>query len=133
MTKSEIKKYHRIIGYVNLILSLLYLIFSRENEWMERIFAVIAINLGYHMMYFFFSGIYKGSMRMRTHNEFNKNIGGIMLRVFAVLGMFASIILLYVFVSKVISFDEYLNLYMMCIPFGFFLGAYSLWTDIKSE
>jgi hypothetical protein len=72
-------------------------------------------------------------MRMRNHNEFNKNIGGIMLRVFAVLGMFASIILLYVFVSKVISFDEYLNLYMMCIPFGFFLGAYSLWTDIKSE
>ena len=133
MTKSEIKKYHKIIGYVNLILSLLYLIFSRENELIERIFAVIAINVGYHMMYFFFAGIYKGSTRMRNHNEFNKNIGGIMLRIFAIFGMLASIFLLYVFVSNVISFHDYLNLYMICIPFGFFLGAYSLWIDIKKE
>jgi hypothetical protein len=133
MTKSEIKKYHQIIGYVSLILSLLYLIFSCENELIERIFAVIAINVGYHMMYYFFSGIYRGSTRMRNHNEFNKNIGGIMLRIFALFGMFASILLLYVFASNAIAFDEYLNLYMICIPFGFFLGAYSLWTDIKSE
>ncbi|WP_299799514.1 hypothetical protein [uncultured Maribacter sp.] len=133
MTKSEIKKYYKIIGYVNAILSLLYLLFSIENELIERFFFAIAINIVYNMMYFFFAGIYKGTMRTRNHNKFNKNIGGIMLRIFAFSGMLVSIFLLYILVSNVISFHEYLNLYMICIPFGFFLGAYSLWIDIKKE
>ncbi|MFT6127682.1 MAG: hypothetical protein ACJAVA_002175 [Flavobacteriaceae bacterium] len=133
MTKSEIKKYHQIIGYLNLILSLHYLIFSRENHLIERVFAVIAINVGYHMTYYFFSGIYRGSTRMRNHNEFNNNIRGIILKIFATFGIFASIFLLSVFISNTICFDQYLNLYAICIPFGFFLGAYSLGTHLKNK
>jgi hypothetical protein len=133
MTKSEIKKYLQIIGYVNLILSLHYLIFSRENELIERIFAVIAINVGYHMMYFFFAGIYESSIPTGNHNEFNNNIRGIIHKIFATFGIFASIFLLSVFISNTICFDQYLNLYMICIPFGFFLGAYSLGTHLKNK
>ena len=132
MTKSEIKKYHRIIGYLNLILSLIYLLFSRE-ELIERVFAVIAINVVYHMMYYFFDGIYKDTTSMRNHNQFNKIVGRIMLRIFAVFGILASIFLLYIFATNAIHLDDYLNLYVICIPFGFFLGAYSLWTDIRKE
>ena len=85
------------------------------------------------MMYYFFNGIYKYSTRLRNHNQFNKVVGGVMLKIFAVFGILASIFLLYIFASNAIHLDDYLNLYMICIPFGFFLGAYSLWTDIRKE
>jgi hypothetical protein len=133
MTKSDIKKYHRTIGFLNLILSILYLIFSRDSELIERLFAVLAINIGYHMLYYFYAGIYKGSTQMRNNNSFNKNIGGIMLGIFAMFGMLASVFLIYVFISNAISFNEYYRLFAICIPFGLFLGSFSLWTDIKNE
>ncbi len=133
MTKSDIKKYYRIIGYVNLVLSILYLIISRENELTERIFAVITINVGYHMLYIFYAGIYNGTTRFRKKNNFNRNTGGMMLRIFAMFGMLASFFLIYVFISNAISLNEYYRLFTICIPFGLFLGSYSLWTDLKEE
>ena len=87
----------------------------------------------YHMLYLFYSSIYKGSTKMISNNSFNKNVGGIMLGLFALFGMLASFFLIYVFVSNAISFNEYYRLFAICIPFGLFLGAYSLWTDIKNE
>ncbi|EDP70744.1 hypothetical protein FBALC1_08293 [Flavobacteriales bacterium ALC-1] len=133
MTKSGIKKYHKIIGYLNLILSVLYLIFSRESELIERLFAVLAINVGYHMVYYFFAGIYKGTKLTRSHNDFNKSIGGIMIGLFAIFGFLASIFLIYIFVHDAITMNEYYRLFAICIPFGILLGAYSLWIDIRNE
>lgn len=133
MTKSDIKKYYRLIGYLNLILSILYLFFSRDRELTERLFPAIAMNIGYHMCYYFYAGIYKRTKKMRILNNFNKNIGGMVLRVFAVFGMFASFFVIYLFVSDAISLNEYHRLLALCIPFGLLLGSYSLWTDIREE
>ena len=133
MTKTEIKKYHKLIGYLNLILSILFLIFSRENELTERLFAVLAINVGYHMLYYFFSGIYRGTEKMRSYNDFNKNIGGIMIGMFAIFGILTSIFLAYIFLSDAMANNEYERLFAICIPFGILLGAYSLWIDIRDE
>ena len=133
MTKSNIKKYHKLIGYLNLILSIFYLIFSRESELTERLFAVLAINVGYHMLYYSFAGIYKGTKRMRSHNDFNNSIGGIMIGMFAIFGFLASIFLTYIFVSEAITYNEYYRLFAICIPFGILLGAYSLWIDVRDE
>ncbi len=133
MTKPEIIKYHKIIGYLNLILSILFLIFSRENELTERFFTVLAINVAYHMLYYFFSGIYRRTEKMRSHNDFNKSIGGIMIRIFAMFGILASILVAYIFVSDAITNNEYYRLFAICIPFGILLGAYSLWIDIQND
>jgi len=133
MNKSEIKKYYKRIGYLNLILSILFLIFSREIELTERLFAVLAINVGYHMLYYFFSGIYKRTKRMRSHNDFNKSIGGIIIGMFAIFGILASVFLAYIFVSEAITYNEYFRLFAICIPFGILLGAYSLWIDVRNE
>jgi hypothetical protein len=133
MTKSEIKKYHKLIGYLNLILSILYLIFSRESELTERLFAVLSINVGYNIPYYFFAGIYKGTKRMRNNNDFNKSIGGIMIGMFAMFGIIASVFLTYIFVSEAIAYNEYYRLFAICIPLGILLGAYSLWIDLRDE
>lgn len=133
ITNFDIKKYYKKIGYINLILSLLSLFFMRENDWQEKIMAVIGINLAYHMLYLFYSSIYISSTKMRDNNSFNKNVGGIMLGLFAMFGMFGSFILIYVFISNAISSNEYYRLFTICIPFGLFLGAYSLWNDIKKK
>jgi hypothetical protein len=133
MTKSDIKKYHKLFGYLNLILSIVYLLFSQESELTERLFAVLSINGGYHMAYYFFSGIYKGTKRMRSHNDFNKSIGGIMIGMFAMFGILGSIFLAFIFVSDAITNNEYYRLFAICIPLGISLGACSLWIDIRNE
>ncbi|MBU2930262.1 hypothetical protein [Winogradskyella psychrotolerans] len=133
MTDFDIKKYYKIIGYINLGFSLLSLFFMRENDWQDRIIAVIGINMAYHMLYLFYSSIYINSTKMRSNNSFNKNVGGIMLGLFAMFGMFGSLFLIYIFIYSAISSNEYYRLFTMCIPFGLFLGAYSLWNDLKKE
>ena len=133
MTDFDIKKYYKIIGYINIAFSLLSLFFMRENDWQERIIAVVGINMAYHMLYLFYSSIYLNSTKMRRNNSFNKNVGGIMLGLFAMFGMFGSLFLIYIFINSAISTNEYYRLFTMCIPFGLFLGAYSLWNDLKKE
>ncbi|WP_417799751.1 hypothetical protein [Tenacibaculum sp.] len=99
----------------------------------ERFFTVLAINVAYHMLYYFFSGIYRRTEKMRSHNDFNKSIGGIMIRIFAMFGILASILVAYIFVSDAITNNEYYRLFAICIPFGILLGAYSLWIDIQND
>tara|TARA_R110002033_G_scaffold170552_1_gene213327 strand:+ start:168 stop:479 length:312 start_codon:yes stop_codon:yes gene_type:complete len=102
-------------------------------ELKERIIAVIAINIGYHMLYLFFSNIYGDTSRMRMNNNFNNVGGGIMLKLFSVFGIITSITITYFFISNVISQKEYYGLFAICIPIGLFLGAYSLWTKLNNE
>ena len=129
--ESDIKKYYKIFGYINLIFSILLIIFLRDIALKERIFALITINVGYHMLYWFFSSLSKDSTRM--NNNFNKIIGTGMLKLFAVFGIICSFLIFYIFFSNAISQKEYIGLFGICIAIGLFLGAYSLWTDLKNE
>ena len=131
MNENDIKKYYKIFGYINLFFSLLPLFFFLDIDFTERIITVITINVGYHMLYWFFSGLSKDSTRM--NNNFNRIIGTAMLKVFAIFGILCSFIIIYSFISKAISEKEYIGLFGICISFGLFLGAYSLWTDLKNE
>ena len=131
MNQTDIKKYYKNFGYLNLILSILFIIFSREIELTERIIGAIVINIGYHMLYLFFSRISQDSTR--TNNNFNKNVGGIMLKLFSIFGIISSLLIIYVFFSKAISLNEYYSLFAICIPFGLFLGSYSLWINLNNE
>lgn len=133
MTLIDIKKYYKKIGYINLILSLLFAVFSWELKFTERIIAVIAINIGYHMLYLFFSNIYGDSTKMRMHNKFNNIGGGIMLKLFSIFGMVCSLIIMVTFISNSISQKEYYGFFTLGIPFGLFLGAYSLWLNLNNE
>ena len=131
INQSDIKKYYKIFGYVNLIFSILLVIFLTDIDLKERIFALIAINVGYHMLYLFFSSLSKDSTRM--NNSFNKVMGTGMLKIFAVFGIVCSFTIIYFFIAKTISEKEYGGLFGICIPFGLFLGAYKLWTDLNNE
>ena len=107
------------------------MIFLTDIDLKERIFALIAINVGYHMLYLFFSSLSKDSTRM--NNSFNKVMGTGMLKIFAVFGIVCSFTIIYFFIAKAISEKEYVGLFGICIPFGLFLGAYKLWTDLNNE
>ena len=131
MNQSDIKKYYKKFGYINLTLSVLFAITPIDMDLKERIIAVIAINVGYHMLYMFFSSLSKKPTRM--NNNFNKIVGTGMLKLFSIFGIISSLIIMYVFISNAISLKEYYGLFAVCIPFGLFLGAYSLWTDLKEE
>ena len=133
MTKLNIKKYHRIIGYLNLILSILYLVFSRDTDLIERFFTGIVMNLVYHMYYYFFSTIYKHTTKVRLLNKFNKVGLKILLKCFSLSGILGSGLLLILFISDAIRFYEYFKLFSICIPFGLFLGANSLLNDTREE
>ena len=101
LNKSDIKKYYKIFGYINLIFSILLVIFLRDIDFIERIFALIAINAGYHMPYLFFSSISKDSTRM--NNNFNKIVGTGMLKLFSIFGIVCSFTMIFIFISKAIS------------------------------
>ncbi|WP_281979452.1 hypothetical protein [Tenacibaculum mesophilum] len=131
INQSDIKKYYKIFGYVNLIFSILLVIFLTEIDLKERIFALISINVGYHMLYLFFSSLSKDSTRM--NNNFNKIVGTGMLKLFSIFGIVCSFTIIYIFISTAISEKEYIGLFGICIAFGLFLGAYSLWTDLNNE
>jgi len=131
MNQSDIKKYYKIFGIFNLILSVLCAFFASEIELSERITAVLAINGIYHVPYLFFSSISKDSTRM--NNNFNKIVGGAMLKLFSIFGMIGSFILMYVCTSEAISLGEYYSLVGITILFGPLLGSYSLWIDLKNE
>ncbi|WP_335976084.1 hypothetical protein [Gaetbulibacter jejuensis] len=133
ITKPNIKKYYRTIGYINLVFSILLVILINDIELIERFYALVAINVGYHMLYYFYSGIYNSTKKMRSLNSFNKNIGGIMLGVFAMFGILASFFLVYTFIIKVFLNNEFISLFALCLPFGLLFGAYSLWLDITEE
>ncbi|WP_276166657.1 hypothetical protein [Zobellia alginiliquefaciens] len=129
--QTDIKKYYQIFGYANLIFSILLVIFLTDIDFKERIFALISINVGFHMLYWFFSSLSKDSTRM--NNSFNKIMGTGMLKIFAVFGIICSFTIVYFFITNAISEKEYVGLFGICIPFGLFLGAYKLWTDLNNE
>ena len=131
MTKIQIKKYYKVYGIVNLILGILFIIIYTEIELIERTIGAISINVGYHMLYLFFSTIYKNSYNTLMHNDFNKKVGGIMIKGFSVFGMICSFFILYMFILKSIEFNEYYGFCAICIPIGLFLGSYSLWLDMN--
>ncbi|MBW1296342.1 hypothetical protein [Aquimarina litoralis] len=131
MNKSDIKKYYKVFGYINLIFSFLLVIFIRDTDLGERIFALIAINVGYHMLYWFFSSLSKDPTRL--NNNFNKIVGTGMLKLFSIFGIICSFGIIYFFISNAILQKEYIGLFGICIAMGLFLGAYSLWTDLRNE
>lgn len=131
ITRSDIKKYYKIFGYVHFINSLLVVIFWTDINLKERIMGLIAINGAYHMPYLFFSSLSYDSSRMA--NNFNKVVGTGMLKLFSIFGIVCSCIMIYIFISTAISEKEYFGLYRICIAIGLFLGAYKLWTDLSNE
>lgn len=133
MIKIRIKIYYKIFGYLNLILGVLFIIISPEIELMERIFGAISFNAAYHMLYLFYSTIYRSSYNTLMHNEFNKKVGGILTKGFAIFGMICSFFILFIFIFKSIELNEYSGFCAICVPIGLFLGAYSLWLDMNSK
>jgi hypothetical protein len=101
INKNDIKKYYKIFGYINLIFSILLVFFLPDIDFKERIITVITINVGYHMLYWFFSSIPKDSIRM--NNNFNKIVGTGMIKLFAIFGIVCSFTIIYFFISKAIS------------------------------
>jgi hypothetical protein len=133
MTKSEIKNYHRVIAYVNLSLSVMHLIFSRNSDISGRLFEAILINLGYHMLYYYFALIYKLTTKVRLLNKFNKVALLIMLKLFAIFGILGSASFGILTIFDAIDSSKLHELFGICIPFGMFLGANSLLRDIQEE
>jgi len=133
MSKNDIRKYYKNFGYINLILSILSLFFIKEIGIIERIIALIVMNLGYHIIYSFFNSLYGFVSHMRTNNKFNKIGGGFMLKFMSISGILASFLFIYVLISDSLFQNDYQKLFIICIPVSIFLGAYSLWIEIKNE
>ena len=127
----QIKKYYKIFGYVNLIFSILLVIFLKDMSLMERIMGIIGINLLYHMPYLFFSSNSINSFQM--DNNINKIVGTGILKLFSVFGMIISFTFMYTIISKAILQQEYFMIFGIFIPFGILLGATNLWNDLNNK
>jgi len=121
LDESKIKKYYKVFGYINLLLSIAYLVFERQNVWIESLGTAFIINAMYHMLYWFF--LHVPNDKILTKNNFNKYVGGYLSRGFLIFGIFCSVFLLFYFVFIAIETGEY-RIYTICIPVGLFLGAY---------
>ena len=100
---------------------------------MEGFLGAVMINLGYHMCYYFYAGLWVGVERIRNHNNFNKVGSRMMMGLFAVIGVLIAVYFICHMVINAFLNTEYGQLFGLCIPFGVLLGAMSLWADIKSE
>lgn len=129
LDRNKIRHYYKRFGYLNLILSILFIFFAWEIDILERLFVFIAINVGYHMFYLLFESISKNIIA--TNNQFIKSFEKVANKIFSVFGMMCAFFMVIFFISQSITLNKYYELLAICVPIGLFLGAYSSWAKMR--
>ena len=94
-------------------------------------FSFLVYNILYHLGFYFFHNLAKHPTRF--NNKFNKKVSSILLRLFSLSGGLTYIVFLYYLISRISETENYYELFGVLLPFGFLLGAISLWNQLKNE
>jgi len=121
MREEAIKKYYVRFGVLNFVFSLIILLVARDIVLLERFFAMIAINLGYHMPYWFYVKLYDSYIKLE--GSFEKNFWYFGIKFFIVFGFVSSLIIAFMFVYNFFIVKNYATLTAICVPIGLFLGV----------
>ena len=130
LDRNRITHYYKIFGYLNLFFSILFIFLALEIDIIERLFVFIAINVGYHMCYWFFKSITKN--RTAANDHFGKSFWKVANKAFSIFGMVCALFLAVSFISQSITLNKYYELLAICVPVGLFLGAYSSWAKMRN-
>lgn len=132
MTKENVKKYYTFFSYINLILSIVFIIVSTKSGFFERVMAALVINIFYHILYSFFSSINQESRNSQTNIKFINFFARNMMKVFSLFGILCSFFIFFIIIFIAIPYENSAFLFL-CLPIGTLFGAYSLWLDSKKK
>ena len=134
--ENKIKRDLLRIGILNFISSILFLIFAKETDLIERLFGVLAINVGYFMFYFFIGKLVLTQVKWLKKNSkegifsLQKKMADFFARgtkIFAFI-----VVLLLIFTAY--SDQNFSILFAIFLPLGIYFGGVQLkagLTEIK--
>ena len=129
MTEVAIKKYYLRFGVLNLILSLLSILFSREESLIGRFQFMILINLLYHILFAFFAFI--SIMSLPFKNDFEKYAVTTIIWFFMIFGSIITIVMYILLLHNAFQIGDYDIYFGLIVPLGFFLGIHLSWVRVK--
>ena len=129
MTEVAIKKYYLRFGVLNLILSLLSILFSREESLIGRFQFMILINLLYHILFAFFAFI--SIMSLPFKNDFEKYAVTTIIWFFMIFGSIITIVMYILLLHNAFQIGDYDIYFGLIVPLGFFLGINLSWVRVK--
>ena len=129
MTEVAIKKYYLRFGVLNLILSLLSILFSREESLIGRFQFMILINLLYHILFAFFAFI--SIMSLPFKNDFEKYAVTTIIWFFMIFGSIITIVMCILLLHNAFQIGDYDICFGLIVPLGFFLGIHLSWVRVK--
>ena len=121
------------IGILNFIFSILFLIFSKETDLIERLFGVLAINAGYFIFYFVIGRLMLLQVNRLKRNN-NKKIFSIqkkMADVFARSTTILAIFIFLIFLFTAYRTGNYSLLFAAFLPVGIYLGGMRLRNGLR--
>jgi len=130
INKNIIKRNYKVCGYINFIFCFIIVILSNIS-FVQKLTSFLIYNILYHLGFYFFHNLAKNPIRF--HNKFNKKISSILLKFFSLSGILTYIVFLYYLFSRILETEKYYELFGILLPFGFLLGAISLWNQLKNE
>ena len=126
MTEVALKKYYLRFGVLNLILSLLSILFSREESLIGRFQFMILINLLYHILFAFIS-----IMSLPFKNDFEKYAVTTIIWFFMIFGSIITIVMCILLLHNAFQIGDYDIYFGLIVPLGFFLGIHLSWVRVK--
>ena len=129
MTEVAIKKYYLRFGVLNLILSLLSILFSREESLIGRFQFMILINLLYHILFAFFAFI--SIMSLPFKNDFEKYAVTTIIWFFMIFGSIITIVMCILLLHNAFQIGDYDICFGLIVPLGFFLGIHLSWVRVN--
>ena len=129
MTEEAIKKYYVRFGILNLILSLLSILFSSEESLIARFQFMILINLLYHILFTFFAFI--SIMSLPFKNDFEKYAVTTIIWFFMIFGSIITIVMYILLLHNAFQIGDYDIYFGLIVPLGFFLGIHLSWVRVK--
>ena len=130
INQNIIKRNYKVCGYINFVFSFIIVILS-DISFTEKLFSFLVYNILYHLGFYFFHNLAKDPIRFK--NKFNKKISSILLKIFSLSGVLTYSIFLYYLISRILETEKYYEIFAILLPFGFLLGAISLWNQLKNE
>lgn len=130
---SQIKRWYKNIGMVNLVLSIVGFFLMHEEEWGERISFLIVANLAYHLFYQTIPRVIKFQKNFLRNNELILSLMPFMLNIFFYFMLFAGAMVFLILLLESIFRGDLMQLLPLCVPLGIMLTALYQLKTIQQE
>jgi hypothetical protein len=125
LSKLQIRKYFKIFGFLNLVMSLIYLLLVEKFDFIDRIVTAIGINFAYFIWYYFLSYLPFLQHRYIKNQKGNKLFGiqSYMITGFLKIVKWLGLILIIVSLVNLFLSQSRESSLFICVFIAFILGA----------